>query len=56
LTTRRLLRQEVLDLSYPAGHVKIEGGDFTWDTKAPKPTIESINLDAKPGMLTMVSM
>ncbi len=46
--------QEVFDPDMPAGEVSIEHGEFAWDATEAKPTLTDINLQAKPGTLTMI--
>lgn len=36
------------------GVVKVQDGEFTWDEAAEKSTLTGINIEAKPGSLTMI--
>jgi len=48
------LSKEVMQGNHPVGEISIKEGEFTWDESLSKSTLTGINLDCKPGTLTMV--
>ncbi|WIA32238.1 hypothetical protein OEZ86_003085 [Tetradesmus obliquus] len=38
----------------PAGHIKVEGGDFTWEAGSSEASLTGVTFSAAPGSLTMV--